>query len=169
MTSWFAMALDEIRTGRIFREKADCKQSNVSLTQSEKYACRPKIQGSYHVIKPLALNINLKQTGKILVLRTPSIIKCEIVNVCNRQCNEQSSLPGRQCNHNGSNIALGLSEDKLPEKPFPVGHFLIWPIRVCPAEQGMFWDQFRFPGNCPPTPPLSQHYHLLLTQGKILA
>ena len=130
------------------------------------------------------------------MLRTPSIIKCEIVNVCNRQCNEpnrhnlvprafpapppkpgksalgtrlQSSLPGRQCNHNGPNIALGLSEDKLPEKPFPVGHSLIWPIRVCPAEQGMFWDQFRFPGNCPPTPPLSQHYHLLLTQGKILA
>ena len=64
----------------------------------------------------------------------------------------QSSLPGRQCNHNGSNIALGLSEDKLPEKPFPVGHFLIWPIRVCPAEQGMFWDQFRFPGKLPTYP-----------------
>ena len=25
--SWFAIALDEIRTGRILREKADCKQS----------------------------------------------------------------------------------------------------------------------------------------------
>ena len=25
------------------------------------------------------------------------------------------------------------------------------------------YDQFRFPGNWPPTPPLSQHYHLLLT------
>ena len=90
MTSWFAMALDEIRTGRILREKADCKQSNV--TQSEKYACRPKIQGSYHIIEPLALNINLKQTGKTFVLRTLSIIKCAIVNV-------QSSLPmsNRQC------------------------------------------------------------------------
>ena len=30
-------------------------------------------------------------------------------------------------------------------------------------------DQFRFLGNCPPTPPLSQHYHFLLTQGKTLA
>ena len=26
-TSWFAIALDEIRTRRILREKADCKQS----------------------------------------------------------------------------------------------------------------------------------------------
>ena len=95
MTSWFAMALDEIRTGRILREKADCKQSNV--TQSEKYACRPKIQGSYHIIEPLALNINLKQTGKTFVLRTLSIIKCAIVNVCNRQCNEQSSMCNRHC------------------------------------------------------------------------
>ena len=99
------MALDEIRTGRILREKADCKQSNV--TQSEKYACRPKIQGSYHVIKPLALNINLKQTGKILVLRTPSIIKCEIVNVCNRQCVQSSmcaivNVCNRQCNEQSS-------------------------------------------------------------------
>ena len=30
-------------------------------------------------------------------------------------------------------------------------------------------DQFRFLGNCPPTPPLSQHYHLFLTWGKMLA
>ena len=29
ITSWFAMALDEIRTRRILREKADCKQSTV--------------------------------------------------------------------------------------------------------------------------------------------
>ena len=28
ITSWFAIALDEIRTRRILREKADCKQSN---------------------------------------------------------------------------------------------------------------------------------------------
>ena len=28
MTSWFAIALDEIRTRRISREKADCKQSS---------------------------------------------------------------------------------------------------------------------------------------------
>ena len=27
-TSWFAIALDEIRTRRILREKADCKQSS---------------------------------------------------------------------------------------------------------------------------------------------
>ena len=27
ITSWFAIALDEIRTRRILREKADCKQS----------------------------------------------------------------------------------------------------------------------------------------------
>ena len=27
-TSWFASALDEIRTRRILREKADCKQSS---------------------------------------------------------------------------------------------------------------------------------------------
>ena len=26
-----------------------------------------------------------------------------------------------------------------------------------------YMDQFRFLGNCPPTPPLSQHHHLLLT------
>ena len=29
--------------------------------------------------------------------------------------------------------------------------------------------QLRFPGNCPPTLTLSRHYHLLLTQGKMLA
>jgi len=28
LTSWFAVALDEIRTIRILREKADCKQPN---------------------------------------------------------------------------------------------------------------------------------------------
>ena len=27
ITSWFAIALDEVRTRRILREKADCKQS----------------------------------------------------------------------------------------------------------------------------------------------
>ena len=31
LTSWFAIALDEIRTRLILREKADCKQSNVTL------------------------------------------------------------------------------------------------------------------------------------------
>ena len=31
MTSWFAIALDEIRTRRISREKADCKQSSSSV------------------------------------------------------------------------------------------------------------------------------------------
>ena len=43
-TSWFAMALDEIRTTRILRQKADCKQSilhktnfqNVSLQYNDK-------------------------------------------------------------------------------------------------------------------------------------
>ena len=29
-------------------------------------------------------------------------------------------------------------------------------------------DQFRFLGNCPPTPPLSQHLHLLFIWGKML-
>ena len=29
-------------------------------------------------------------------------------------------------------------------------------------------DQFRFLGNCPPTPPLSQRQHLRLTWGKML-
>ena len=29
-------------------------------------------------------------------------------------------------------------------------------------------DQFKFLGNYPPTPPLSQHYHVVLTKGKIL-
>ena len=31
-----------------------------------------------------------------------------------------------------------------------------------------FPNQFRFLGNCPPTPLLSQHQHLILTQGKML-
>ena len=30
ITSWFAIALDEIRTRQILREKADCKQSNTA-------------------------------------------------------------------------------------------------------------------------------------------
>ena len=30
ITSWFAIALDEIRTRRILREKEDCKQSKLS-------------------------------------------------------------------------------------------------------------------------------------------
>ena len=30
-------------------------------------------------------------------------------------------------------------------------------------------DQFRFLGNCPPTPPLSQHLHLLFIWGKMLS
>ena len=30
-TSWFAIALDDIRTRRILREKADCKQSKVRI------------------------------------------------------------------------------------------------------------------------------------------
>ena len=30
ITSWFAIALDEIKTRRILREKADCKQSRLS-------------------------------------------------------------------------------------------------------------------------------------------
>ena len=33
ITSWFAIALDEIRTRRILREKADCKQSNLYPTR----------------------------------------------------------------------------------------------------------------------------------------
>ena len=38
--------------------------------------------------------------------------------------------------------------------------------RTCDLQ---LWDQFKFLGNCPPTPPLSQHYHLRLTLGKMLA
>ena len=41
----------------------------------------------------------------------------------------------------------------------------MWVVITLPE----FLDQFRFLGICPPTPPLSQHYHLLLTQGKMLA
>ena len=33
ITSWFAIALDEIRTRRILRKKADCKQSNSYSTR----------------------------------------------------------------------------------------------------------------------------------------
>ena len=33
ITSWFAIALDEIRTGRILREKADCKQSTENMAE----------------------------------------------------------------------------------------------------------------------------------------
>ena len=32
VTSWFAIALDEIRTRRILREKTDCKQSSTGQT-----------------------------------------------------------------------------------------------------------------------------------------
>ena len=32
ITSWFAIALDEIRTRRILREKTDCKQSSTGQT-----------------------------------------------------------------------------------------------------------------------------------------
>ena len=32
ITSWFAIALDEIRTRRILREKADCKKSIIKHT-----------------------------------------------------------------------------------------------------------------------------------------
>ena len=37
ITSWFAIALDEIRTRRILREKADCKQSNLKPKQANKH------------------------------------------------------------------------------------------------------------------------------------
>ena len=37
ITSWFAIALDEIRTRRILREKADCKQSNLKPKQVKKH------------------------------------------------------------------------------------------------------------------------------------
>ena len=33
ITSWFAIALDEIRTRRILREKADCKQSRENMAE----------------------------------------------------------------------------------------------------------------------------------------
>ena len=33
ITSWFAIALDEIRTRRILREKADCKQSTENMAE----------------------------------------------------------------------------------------------------------------------------------------
>ena len=39
-------------------------------------------------------------------------------------------------------------------------------LRVCPNSQQS--DHYTFPGNCPPTPPLSQHQHLLLSWGKML-
>ena len=42
------------------------------------------------------------------------------------------------------------------------------PHGILPLMWKCYIYQFRFMGNCPPTPPLSQHYHLLLTQGKIL-
>ena len=37
-TSWFAIALDEIRTRRILREKADCKQSRFAYVIAQTYA-----------------------------------------------------------------------------------------------------------------------------------
>ena len=38
--------------------------------------------------------------------------------------------------------------------------------RTCDLQ---LWDQFKSLGNCPPTSPVSQHYHLRLTLGKMLA
>ena len=64
-------------------------------------------------------------------------------------------MPGRQCNHNWPNIALGLGEDKLLGKPVSGGHSLTWPIRVCAAVHGIALDQF--------------NYQLLFTSGKMLA
>ena len=40
ITSWFAIALDEIRTRRILREKVDCKQSNSYPTRIFCRVCR---------------------------------------------------------------------------------------------------------------------------------
>ena len=37
------------------------------------------------------------------------------------------------------------------------------PHGILPLMWKCYIYQFRFMGNCPPTPPLSQHYHLLLT------
>ena len=36
-------------------------------------------------------------------------------------------------------------------------------LQVSPKSDEHKLDKFRFLGNCPPTPPLNQHYHLLLT------
>ena len=42
ITSWFATALDEIRTRRILREKADCKQSTTGKEYSQiPWGCPP--------------------------------------------------------------------------------------------------------------------------------
>ena len=38
--------------------------------------------------------------------------------------------------------------------PFPT---LIKEFLFLPSPKVLFWDQFRFLGKCPPTPPLSQH------------
>ena len=42
-------------------------------------------------------------------------------------------------------------------------------IQCVPSHPLFFRLIITFLGNCPPTPPLSQHQHLLLTQGKMLA
>ena len=46
-TSWFAIALDEIRIRRILREKADCKQSiRVTAGVSEGSSYRGRVRNS---------------------------------------------------------------------------------------------------------------------------
>ena len=41
-TSWFAIALDEIRTRRILREKVDCKQSRRLISSQPCYPLPPE-------------------------------------------------------------------------------------------------------------------------------
>ena len=48
ITSWFAIALDEIRTRRILREKADCKQSTENMAED---ALTEERVGSFRVAK----------------------------------------------------------------------------------------------------------------------
>ena len=47
---------------------------------------------------------------------------------------------------------LECSGDQLIPFPTPIKEFLF-----LPSPKVLFWDQFRFLGKCPPTPPLSQH------------
>ena len=49
---------------------------------------------------------------------------------------------------------------------------ILWNYNYCGGEITLRIgnpDQFRFLGNCPPTPPLSQHLHLLFIWGKMLS
>ena len=59
ITSWFAIALDEIRTRRILREKADCKQSNSYPTR---IFCRVCLKPGIRKKKTKQNKTKIKQT-----------------------------------------------------------------------------------------------------------